>query len=132
MGPPKNGREINVGPKDNLLSHPNLGSRKNKERKIPRFGEDKRKGDDVIIMGGYGSFKTVTVFHPSAAEYDSSFTSKPNMLFPRAGFACVHFHSQKHGGRPVVLSAGGKGSSLGGSTAEILDYTEQDTWERSK
>ena len=42
MGPPKNGREINVGPKDNLLSHPNLGSRKNKERKIPRFGEDKR------------------------------------------------------------------------------------------
>ena len=83
-------------------------------------------------MGGYESSRSVTRFHPSAAEHASSFTSKPNMLFPRAGFACAHFHSQKHGGRPVVLSAGGKGSSLGGSTAEILDYTKQDTWERSK
>ena len=93
---------------------------------------DKSKDGDVLIMGGYESSRSVTRFHPSAAEHASSFTSKPDMLFSRANFACAHFYSQKHSGRPVVLSAGGKGSSLGGSTAEILDYTKKDTWEQSK
>lgn len=40
------------------------------------------------------------------------------MIYGHEMFACVHFYSDKHGGRPVILSAGGSSNSK----AEIYDY----------
>jgi len=72
----------------------------------------------VVIMGGRTSqsevSKDVLIYDPSTSTY----TSAPQMAYGHENFACVYFHSDKHGGRPVILSAGG--SSL--SKAEIYDY----------
>ena len=60
---------------------------------------------------------------------NKAFTPGPSLLYERLSHACTLFSSAKHGGRPVVLSAGGYGQS----TAEIMDYTMSNAeWERSK
>ena len=81
----------------------------------------------VVIMGGITSpsvvSKDVLIYDPSTSTY----TSGPDMLYAHELFACVHFYSDKHGGRSVILSAGG--NSL--SKAEIYDY-DNGIWEQSK
>jgi hypothetical protein len=81
----------------------------------------------VVIMGGRTSqhvlSKDVLIYDPSTSTY----TSGPDMFYERENFACAHFYSDKHGGRPVILSAGGM--SL--SKAEIYDY-DNGVWEQSK
>ena len=82
----------------------------------------------VAIMGGRTSFfvisKDVLIYDPSTSTY----TSGPHMLYEHENFACVHFYSDKHGGRPVILSAGGINNK-----AEIYDYTSGNgIWEQSK
>ena len=84
----------------------------------------------IIIIGGLTSsidtnHKVTTIYDPETATY----TDGPDMLYNHENFGCAHFFSKKHGGRPVILSAGG----LGGSKAEIFDYTQENgTWEESK
>jgi hypothetical protein len=83
----------------------------------------------VVIMGGrtgsgFGSAsKDVLIYDPSTSTY----TSGPDMLYGHENFACVTFYSDKHGGRPVILSAGGYLLSK----AEIYDY-DNGIWEQSK
>ena len=80
----------------------------------------------IIIIGGSSNGKGTTIYDPETSTY----TDGPDMLFDHENFGCAHFYSQKHGERPVVLSAGG---DYGGSKAEIYDYTlENGTWEESK
>ena len=85
----------------------------------------------VVIMGGVISSslfgdsvitKDVLIYDPSTSTY----TAGPDMFYEHENFACVHFYSDKHGGRPVILSAGG--DSL--SKAEMYDY-EIGIWEQS-
>ena len=81
----------------------------------------------VVIMGGRTPFNTfskeVLIYDPSTSNY----TSGTQMAYDHENFACVVFHSDKHGGRPVILSAGG----ISLSQAEIYDY-ENGIWEQSK
>ena len=82
----------------------------------------------IMLIGGHplsSNGKNVLVFDPD----NNSFTQGPSLLYKRYNHGCALFYSAKHGGRPVVLSAGGYGQS----TAEILDYTMSNAeWERSK
>ena len=85
---------------------------------------------NVVIMGGRTSqsvlSKDVLIYNTSTFTY----TSGPDMAYGHENFACAHFYSDKHGGRPVILSAGGFSSS---NTAEIYDYTTGNgVWEQSK
>jgi len=79
----------------------------------------------VVIMGGRTSqsvlSKDVLIYDPSTSTY----TSGPQMAYGHENFACVHFYSDKHGGRPVILSAGG----ISQSKAEIYDYVNG-IWEQ--
>ena len=50
MGPPKNGREINVGPKDNLLSHPPSSTQQKERKKKGKIGAGK-----IITLGKISS-----------------------------------------------------------------------------
>ena len=81
----------------------------------------------VVIMGGRTSqsevSKDVLIYDPSTSNY----TSGPQMAYGHVNFACAYFHSDKHGGRPVILSAGGRSQSK----AEIYDYVNG-IWEDSK
>ena len=81
----------------------------------------------VVIMGGRTSKSVITkdvlIYDPSTSTY----TSGPDMFYEHENFACVTFYSDKHGGRPVILGAGGV--SL--AKAEIYDYDNGD-WEQSK
>ena len=87
---------------------------------------------NVVIMGGrtsqglfIGVSKDVLIYDTSTSTY----TSGPDMAYDHENFACTHFYSDKHGGRPVILSAGGFSSSK----TEIYDYTsENGVWEQSK
>jgi len=77
----------------------------------------------IIIIGGFprSNLNSVLVFDPD----NNSFNPGPSLLYDRVYDGCALFSSAKHGGRPVVLSAGG--------SAEILDYTVPNAvWERSK
>ena len=76
-----------------------------------------------MILGGEPD-KSVITFDPTTSTY----TSGPDMLNGRENFGCAHFYSDAHFGRPVVLAAGG----LGTSKAEILDYSGSGTWTSSK
>ena len=81
----------------------------------------------VMLIGGYplSNSKNVLVFDPD----DNSFITGPSLLYERYHHACALFLSEKHGGRPVVLSAGGNEQT----TSEILDYTVSNAkWEQSK
>ena len=84
---------------------------------------------NVVIMGGRTS---LSVLSKDVLIYDistSTYTSGPDMAYGHENFACAHFYSDKHGGRPVILSAGGMSSS----NTEIYDYTsENGVWEQSK
>ena len=85
----------------------------------------------VVIMGGKTSQSVVTkdvlFYDPSTSNYTSG---HHQMAYEHEMFACTHFYSDKHLGRPVILSAGG--SSAGGSSkAEIYDYVNG-CWEDSK
>jgi len=85
------------------------------------------KDRKILIIGGRTSpsdtnHKVTTIYHPET----SKFTNGPDMLFEHENFACAHFNSIKHAGRPVVLSAGGRL----GSKSELFDYTQENgTWE---
>ena len=82
----------------------------------------------VMIIGGFSEqtsfLRSVIVFDPK----NNSFTTGPSLLYGRFEHACALFSSAKHGGRPVVMSAGGRQV-----TTEILDYTASNArWEQSK
>ena len=81
----------------------------------------------VAIMGGVISSSVITkdvlIYDPSTSTY----TSGPDMFYEHENFACVHFYSDKHGGRPVILGAGG----ISLAKAEIYDY-DNGVWEQSK
>ena len=82
----------------------------------------------VVIMGGKTSQSVVTkdvlFYDPSTSNYTSG---HHQMAYEHEMFACTHFYSDKHLGRPVILSAGGSSTSK----AEIYDYVNE-IWEESK
>ena len=84
--------------------------------------------DGSLLILGSGDSAVITstvIFDPVSSTYKNG----PTMIYPQWHAACAHFYSDKHGGRPVVLKAGGKN----GPGAEIYDYTiENSVWEQSK
>jgi hypothetical protein len=54
----------------------------------------------IFIMGGSNDGYETTYYNPVT----EAFSSGPNMINDHESFACVHFYSDKHNGRPVVLS----------------------------
>ena len=78
-----------------------------------------------MILGGQSVGKSVITFDPTTSAY----TSGPDMLNGHRRFACAHFYSDAHLGRPIVLAAGDYSS---GTKAEILDYTGTGQWTSSK
>ena len=112
-----------IFPNGTLTSGPDLPANE------PRVAHCMTKMHDgrVLIAGtsGYISLKsTVRIFDPSTG----SWTNGPNLLYPRLSAACATFTSLFHGGRPVVMVAGGSGQA----TTEIYDYTiPGKSWERS-
>lgn len=80
----------------------------------------------VAIMGGeYPQKKKVYLYDPQTPD---QFKDGPSMLFDRFEAGCTLFYSTKHGGRPVILVAGGYDQT----TSEIWDYTAVNNWEQSK
>ena len=80
----------------------------------------------IMLIGGHPIRNGVLVFDPE----DNSFKPGPSLLYWREFHGCALFFSAKHGGRPVVLSAGDYYEYW---TAEILDYSVPNArWERSK
>ena len=95
----------------------------------PKLGHCMTKMHDgrVMIVGTsyHNQEQTVRIFDPSTGMW----TNGPNLLFKRLFAACATFKSPLHGGRSVVIAAGGSGQA----TAEIYDYTVAGkSWEQSK
>ena len=82
--------------------------------------------DRIMFLGGYGP----RIDERTTWLYDTKtkkFTDGPKMNHARYFLGCAIFKSQVHGGRSVVLAAGGDQIS-----AEIWDYTsDKDSWELS-
>ena len=76
------------------------------------------------MLGGKTEPNSVITYDPTTSTY----TSGPDMLNSHRRFACAHFYSDAHLGRPIVLAAG----DFSGSKAEILDYTGTGQWTSSK
>ena len=68
----------------------------------------------------------VSVFDPST----DTFEAKPDLNIRIRTGSCAAFKSAKHGNREVIFIGGGLLS--GTNSAELLDYTQTDTWEASK
>ena len=83
----------------------------------------------TFLSGGYAKHKRVFRHDPAT----KTFEELPNMLEKRSHTGCALFYSAKHDNRPVAY-IGGSGHWIVGSynTAEILDYTQTDEWERRK
>ena len=90
----------------------------------------------VMLIGGYTKEKgwqkwqlpreddRVLIYDPQKNTFKQS--SKLN--YRRFLHACAVFHSPKHGGRPIVMAAGG----VADQSAEVLDYTRDSAkWEDS-
>ena len=120
--------------KSTELVYPNGTITSGPDLPAPRARQCSIQSEDgkIIIIGGKTSssdtnLKVTTIYDPET----STFTDGPDMLFNHAKFGCAHFYSQKHGGRPVVLSAGD--GYYGSSKAEVWDYSQENgTWEESK
>ena len=68
--------------------------------------------------------KKVLIYDPK----QQSFKESPKMEYDRRHHTCAIFHSPRHGGRPIVMVAGGDHHQV-----EVLDYTKPDAkWEESK
>ena len=83
-----------------------------------------------MISGGYSSRKKRVFRHDPVALTTEEL---PNMLEQRGYTGCALFYSAKHEYRPVAYVGGG-GYWTGGNykTAELLDFTQTDQWEKSK
>ena len=95
--------------KSTELVYPNGTITSGPDLPTPRLGHCSVQLEDgkSIIIGGStsfddGNYRVTTIYDPETSTY----TNGPAMLFDHQNFACGHFYSQKHGGRPVVLSAG--------------------------
>ena len=79
-------------------------------------------------MGGLPSanHRSTIMYDPVTDSYDETL---PSLNYDREYFVCTLFYSQHHGGRPVVLVAGGDDQS----TAELYDFTTANAaWTPSK
>ena len=78
--------------------------------------------------GGTDSVLKYTSNNNDPADLNAPEETK--MLHKRRSHACTIFNSELHEGRPVVIVAGAWSGS-GSKTAEILDYTNEGTWQES-
>ena len=81
-----------------------------------------------MISGGYSSRKRVFRHDPIAQTTEEL----PNLLESRGHTGCALFYSAKHENRPVAYIGGGGGWTGATQTAELLDYTQTDQWEKRK
>ena len=83
-----------------------------------------------MISGGYADQSKRVFRHDPVALTTEEL---PNMLEKRHVSGCALFYSAKHEYRPVAYVGGG-GSWTGGNyqTAELLDFTKTDQWEKRK
>ena len=85
-----------------------------------------QNGKVLMIGSVHGSReKEVKLFDPET----NTFTDQEDTNDARDSSGCTVFKSDKHGGREVVYVGGGHNPQ---NSAEILDYTNTETWELSK
>ena len=86
-------------------------------------------GHIMFIGGEYNdgeiAVRDVVTYDPSTGNFKQG----PSTIKNRWGSGCALFRSPAHGGRPVVISAGG---SYVSGTVELLDYTIASDWQLSK
>jgi len=105
-----------IYPNGTVTSGPNLPA--------ARFGHcmvNLHDGKVMILGGTSGTPRYPLIFDPA----DNSFTNGPSLLYDRSYAGCSLFLSPLHDNRPVVLAAGGQEQA----TAEVLDYTNANSWE---
>ena len=81
----------------------------------------------IMIIGGTGTRGQTTyvyTFNPKTQGY----TTLPEKRELPTNFGCAIFKSANHENRPVVFIGGG--SQI--KSAELMDYTKTQTWEKSK
>ena len=81
-----------------------------------------------MISGGYTISKRVFRHDPVALTTEEL----PNMLEKRHVSGCALFYSAKHEYRPVAYIGGGSWTEGNYHTAELLDFTQTDQWEKRK
>ena len=81
--------------------------------------------DKSCNLGGYHTHQKVYRYDPVT----KTFEDLPDFQIGRSlNTGCALFYSPKHNNRPVAYLGGGRGTG----TAELLDYTQTDQWERRK
>ena len=79
----------------------------------------------ISIKGGPDNEYKVIMFDPVTNTYNDSL---PTLNHKKSSSGCTVFNSKHHGGRPVVLAAGGRIHH-----AELYDYTVSNAlWTQSK
>ena len=83
-----------------------------------------------MISGGYHLKAKRVLRHDTVALTTEEL---PNMLEKRSATGCALFYSAKHEYRPVAyIGGGGKWNGGNYQTAELLDFTQTDQWEKRK
>ena len=76
------------------------------------------------LNDGNTAVRDVVTYDPSTGDFKQG----PSTIKNRWTSGCALFKSPAHGGRPVVITAGGSGPG----TVELLDYTIASEWQLSK
>ena len=77
----------------------------------------------VVMMGGENGrgYEQSNVWLFNAKEGMKFIGHGPDMIYARNYHGCGVFNSKEHGGRPVIVTAGGSGN--GSSTSEFWDFS---------
>ena len=77
----------------------------------------------IIQTGGYGGVRSIVIYRQVKEDIEE-IGNGPDMTNYRAEHGCGIFHSLQHGGRPILVIAGGQKSA---TTSEYLDFTVPDS-----
>ena len=82
----------------------------------------------IILTGGNGGKRSIDIYR-QVKENIEEIGNGPDMTNDRRRHGCGIFHSSQHGGRPILVIAGGFRSP---TTSEYLDFTVPDSkWQQS-
>ena len=82
----------------------------------------------IFLTGGFGGERSIVIYR-QVKENIEEIGNGPDMTNDRRRHGCGIFHSSQHGGRPILVIAGGAGSA---TTSEHWDFTVPDSkWQLS-
>ena len=80
---------------------------------------------NIFMTGGNGQRRSIVIFNEDFEKIGIG----PDMTNDREGHSCGIFYSSQHGGRPILVIAGGSQSA---TTSEHWDFTVPDSkWQKS-